>query len=109
MDAKLLRDEADKARSEAESLKLLVTKKSDKADGLDSYGAPDRAELERKEAQQLQDAADEQEKKAHALDAMVEEAHKKARELDAKEDNVRKEYEAQLKAIDDERRSILGE
>ena len=109
MNARVLREEAERARAEAESLERLVAHKSDKASGLDSYGAPDKAEIERREAQQLQESAEEYRQKAAGLDAEAEAVHRRADELKAQEDQVRQEYEAKLKSIADERHSLLGE
>lgn len=108
-DVKILRDQADKARGEAETLRRLAAKKSEKADGLDSYGAPEKAGVERGAAKGLENTAQEHEEQAKALEVMIEAAHKRVDELNAQEAALRKEYDDRLSAIDKERRQILGE
>lgn len=108
MDARILRDEADKARAEAESLKLLAEHKADKAEGLEGFGSPEKADLERREMKNLQDSAEEYEKKAAALEAMLVTAHKRVEQLNAEEERIRSEYESKLKAIESERNQLLG-
>lgn len=108
MDAKLLKKQADKAKADAEQARQLAEHKADKAEGLDSYGAPEKAGVERSEAEGLQQTAHEYEQQAAALEAMIETAHKRVEQLNAEEEQLHSEYDAKLKAIDDERRKLLG-
>lgn len=109
MDVKILRDQADKARGEAETMRRLAAKKSEKADGLEDYGAPEKAGVERGAAEGLENSAQAREEEAKGLEVLIEQAHKRVEELNAQEVSVRKEYEDKLSAIDKERHQLLGE
>lgn len=108
MDAKHLVREADRLHGDASQKRQVASRMTQNASGHHDIGLDDKASVEEKQAATLEQDAQVLDQQAEQLEAQAEANWARAKQLDKREEDVRREYEHQLKDIAEERRRLVG-
>lgn len=109
MNARELRDEADKMRARAESAKTDALHTEVSANGLKEKGDETSAQLSFSHKDELDQMANEYDKKAEELESEAVEKERQASEIERQQEQIRSEMERQLDELEKQKRDLRGE
>ncbi len=108
MDARQLRNEAEKTKTRAGSLWNDVDHTKVSVSGLKDRGSEDDARVEEGRAAELEQQAKALEQKAQALEAEALEKERRALEIERQQEAVKKEAQDKVDQLEKEKRGLVG-
>lgn len=108
MNVSQLRDEANRARREAQSMRDQITRLNQDEIGHNAVGDADKAKYAQDQAAKLEEAVSREERNAAQAESHIVEMEQRVRDIERERSELEDEFNRRTKELDDEKTGLLG-